>query len=297
MEIPVARLRGPLPFAAHYWNGLRFEVHTHAHFEIMVALADGGRHQVNDRVFHLRRGDIFLLGPYHDHRCEYPDPRLPRHFNLAFLPEAFAGGDGRPLKVEEWAVLHPFLSGDAPMPVRVPEGEFEGLMAFADVLVRLGGDEKPFRERLGVAALQGLFFTIARHLENPGSPPDPVVLATLRRIAEQFRESVSTEALAAAEGVSPARLAQRFRRATGATIKDALTRRRLLESRRLLETSSRSITEIMAESGFNDLSYFNRAFKAATGSSPRAWRALQIARHRKAAGASGAGPVAPKPFA
>ncbi|MBN8217165.1 MAG: helix-turn-helix transcriptional regulator [Spirochaetes bacterium] len=272
MEMPVARLRGPLPFAAHYWDGLHFAIHTHAHFEIMIALGDGGHHQVNDRHFQMRRGDIFLLGPYHDHRCDYPDPSLPRHFNLAFLPEAVAGGDGRPLKLEEWAVLHPFLTGDAPMPVRVPDDEFPGILAFADILVRIARDAKPYRERLGVAALQGLFFSIARHHEKPGSPPDPVALSTLRRIAEHFRGAVTTEALAAAEGLSPARLAQRFKRATGSTPKDALTRRRLMESRRLLETSSRSITEVMAESGFNDLSYFNRAFKADTGYSPREWR-------------------------
>jgi AraC-like DNA-binding protein len=73
-------------------------------------------------------------------------------------------------------------------------------------------------------------------------------------------------------GASPSRLAQIFREYTGTTVRQALLRRRLTETKRLLATSDMSVTELLHISGFNDVSYFNRTFRADTGVTPREYR-------------------------
>ena len=47
---------------------------------------------------------------------------------------------------------------------------------------------------------------------------------------------------------------------------------RLQAARELLESSPLSVKEVMAKAGFNDKSYFTRAFKQAFGASPSSYR-------------------------
>ena len=58
----------------------------------------------------------------------------------------------------------------------------------------------------------------------------------------------------------------------GITIKSLLERKRLLESKREVAFTDKSIKEIAYEHGYNDPAYFNRAFKLNTGKSPGAFR-------------------------
>ncbi len=270
MATHVAQLKSGKPYDSHFFHSSAFGLHTHAHFEIMITLSDGGRHWVNDREHPVRRGDIFLLGPYHLHRADYGPAKPKKHFNIGFNAGAIFGGGAS--RTELWRALSPFLIPNFPLPLRLPEEAYRELLPLLELLVREGNGDGAYREQIASAALQTLVFTLARHFPKSVTDHDAAVLATLTRIADRFREDVTTRELASAESLSPARLAQRFRKATGYTIKDALTQRRLLEARRLLEGTTLSVTEVMTESGFNDLSYFNRAFKKAAGKSPRAYR-------------------------
>jgi AraC-like DNA-binding protein len=51
-----------------------------------------------------------------------------------------------------------------------------------------------------------------------------------------------------------------------------LLKRRLERAARLLETTSKGVTEVMLECGFEDLSHFSRTFKEKIGQSPSAYR-------------------------
>lgn len=59
---------------------------------------------------------------------------------------------------------------------------------------------------------------------------------------------------------------------TGSTISGALLRRRLDAVCEALADRRFSIAELCYRCGFNDISYFYRAFRARTGMTPRAWR-------------------------
>ena len=63
-----------------------------------------------------------------------------------------------------------------------------------------------------------------------------------------------------------------FKQEMGLSPWDALNRFRILRACELLKTTSVSITEIAAQVGFEDSSYFGRVFQQHVGSSPKKYR-------------------------
>lgn len=72
--------------------------------------------------------------------------------------------------------------------------------------------------------------------------------------------------------LSDSRLRHIIKAETGLSPGQFLRSLRLQGARELLESSPLSVKEVMAKSGFNDKSYFTRAFKQAFGASPSSYR-------------------------
>lgn len=91
-------------------------------------------------------------------------------------------------------------------------------------------------------------------------------------IDEHFDRAIGLADMTRVAGVSPEHLCRRFRQHTGLTPVAYLNDRRLQQAMWLLRTTHQSVTRIALVSGFGDLTYFNRRFKAATGVTPTAFR-------------------------
>ncbi|TIV97422.1 MAG: helix-turn-helix domain-containing protein, partial [Mesorhizobium sp.] len=62
----------------------------------------------------------------------------------------------------------------------------------------------------------------------------------------------------------------------GSGVRQAIGERRLVEAKRLLLFTIRTIEDIAYESGFNDPAYFSRFFRQAVGMAPAAWRKKRV---------------------
>ena len=60
------------------------------------------------------------------------------------------------------------------------------------------------------------------------------------------------------------------------TVQKVIAEARIEETKRLLATTSLPVKEIAALSGLSTLEYLSRAFSAATGLSPSAWRERNV---------------------
>lgn len=85
-------------------------------------------------------------------------------------------------------------------------------------------------------------------------------------------ERVRMNRLVAYMGYSRSRLFELFRRHTGLTPADFLTRQRIKAARRLLETTAHPVAQIAISCGFSSARYFDDVFRRQTGSTPSAWR-------------------------
>ncbi len=91
-------------------------------------------------------------------------------------------------------------------------------------------------------------------------------------IFERFDEDLSHEQLAAELNLTTAYFSRQFKRATRRTYTDFLGEVRLGHACRLLLETHRAIVDIAFDSGFRNLSNFNRRFLRTYGCSPREYR-------------------------
>lgn len=96
--------------------------------------------------------------------------------------------------------------------------------------------------------------------------------ATRAWALERLDQRLDVATLAKHALVSSRTLARKFRAETGTTPHKWLLHQRVLEARRLLETSQASIEEIASLSGLGSPAAFRISFKRATGTSPTAYR-------------------------
>ncbi len=92
-------------------------------------------------------------------------------------------------------------------------------------------------------------------------------------IDRNFTKSLTLEYLAEqADGVNPNYLCRQFKEYTGQTVVEYITHRRIEKALVLLRSSREKILQVCLQSGFNDISYFNRKFKNIVGVTPGSYR-------------------------
>ena len=132
-------------------------------------------------------------------------------------------------------------------------------------------------------ALSGLYGLVARWLTDP---PEPVSGLPRRKprlipfeqavlyLQEHFREPITLREMAAAAGLSEKYFGEYFKNVTGETPVQYLNDYRIEQAAESLKEEDKSITDVALESGFNDLSYFIRAFKKYKGITPGRYEKL-----------------------
>lgn len=103
------------------------------------------------------------------------------------------------------------------------------------------------------------------------------ITAALRRIERDVRERLALADLAREAMMSPYHFLRVFRQVVGMTPHQFLLRTRLQRAALRLRRSDDAVAVIALESGFDDLSTFNRRFRHALGLSPNAYRGRRTA--------------------
>lgn len=113
---------------------------------------------------------------------------------------------------------------------------------------------------------------------SPSRSPDALLATQLRRLVDaHFRENWSVARYTDALATTPHLLAKASNGAFGMPVKDLINERRLLEAKRLLLFTVRSLEDVAYEIGLRDAAYFSRFFRLRTGLAPSDWRRLKLA--------------------
>lgn len=100
------------------------------------------------------------------------------------------------------------------------------------------------------------------------------ILRVKQYVNDNYSKPLRLAELADLVGMSPVSFSRFFRQNTGRTISDYIVDIRLGFAARMLVDTSKNISEICYECGFNNISNFNRTFKSKRKYTPRDFRAM-----------------------
>ena len=100
------------------------------------------------------------------------------------------------------------------------------------------------------------------------APPPAWLIDTCRFLEENYQDPISLDQLAARSQVSKGYICRAFKKQIGLSMVEYLTECRVQAAMRLLQNTDDKILSVALDSGFGNLSHFNRIFKKLTGRSP-----------------------------
>lgn len=272
----------PDPSAPYYlkiYRGLDFRLPWHAHsfYELTLIVKGSGTRMVGNRMDSFFPGDLVLLGPRLSHAWHkaVTEKREPVQAITLFFRPDYPSVDfyTLPDNITLEDVLRQSHSGLVfAEPLR---------SNIADRLKQLAETSGP-RRALGILEILAVIAEAhhPRQVRRILPPDEPAfngrssepVRRVLAMIFDHLDDPLSSRELAAKAGMHPSALGRLFRRSTGSTLVEFIHRARISRACRLLGESSKTITAIAFEVGFQNLSHFNRIFRRHEGVTPSAYR-------------------------
>lgn len=222
-----------------------------------------GCYRLNDRIHVCRRGSAFLLAPGTPHDYSAPKGKRPWEFFWAhFTP--------RP----EWLDWLTWSQGQGLSELTISDpAEYARMRQAFLRLVRDNRDVDVFHDALTDNALAEILILLARHHVQESTPRlDPRVTHVLRKLSDEFDRDLSVTELAQSVAMSPSRLAHLFTEQTGESVMRARMKVRMRHAARLLEVTSKPVSDIAHDVGFKSLFQFSRQFSRWYDMSPSAYR-------------------------
>lgn len=270
------------PFAVRLYSHSAFRnamQHTwHERLEIYVPLTGPGRFRIGDRIVSFSGGDIIVVDNLKLHGLVDYTGRSQKSAVITFMPDLICNPGSYPC---DSVYLLPFFTRDADVdrvlrprdPMWVPVDT-----ALAKVVECYLGTQPPVCQAGCKAYLLEALYGLARHFGIAEAQPGEFTMrmhqsSQFGRLHEYLRENCSepiTVSLAASiAGMSRGTFTRFFKKATGTTFLNYLTRLRLANAYRLLVQTNRSIADIATSLGFADQCYFDRRFRRQYGTTPR----------------------------
>ena len=248
-------------------------VHWQDSMELVYIKRGSGLVQTGAQVCTAQCGDIFVLTPGTLHAIRQAESCTMEYENIIFDVELLGGAED--LCAEKY--LLPLQSGRLALPEHITPDEAWYPQA-ADCLKEAEEANrcKQFGYELCIkgALLRFLALLIAQSKALPPAEKASTqrLRAVLQWISAHYSEPVCVADAAALCQCSPNHFMRWFRQMTGQTFIIFLREYRLNAAAEALRTTEDTILSISEQCGFENLSYFNREFKAHFGMTPREYR-------------------------
>ena len=248
-------------------------VHWQDSMELVYIKRGSGLVQTGAQACTAQSGDIFVLTPGTLHAIRQAESCTMEYENIIFDVELLGGAED--LCAEKY--LLPLQSGRLALPEHITPDEAWYPQA-ADCLKEAEEANrcKQFGYELCIkgALLRflALLITQSKALPPAEKANTQRLRAVLQWISAHYSEPVCVADAAALCQCSPNHFMRWFRQMTGQTFIIFLREYRLNAAAEALRTTEDTILSISEQCGFENLSYFNREFKAHFGMTPREYR-------------------------
>ena len=264
-----------------FFTNMRAHCHWHPDFEFMQILKGPMRYFVDGKRVELKEGDCLFVN---SQRMHYGyDANRQESFYVCTLvdPQLAAGSD---YLYEKY--MKSFCSSKAFSYYVWSRGmrDYEKVFQLLDDIHRLAGEKSFGYEMEILGRLQQIILSLIQesaHMtgtaeEEKTDPQLELQRVMVAFISRHYHEPVTLEEIAESASVSKSTCCRLFSKYLGQTPFDFLNSYRLEVSSNLLSTTKKSVSEIAADCGFNNSSYFALMFQKRYGMKPTAYRKTNL---------------------
>lgn len=252
-----------------YSDTEHFDPHYHEFYEFFLILEGNALHIINDAKTRLTKGSLVFIRPsdVHDYVCinSKPFSFLNISFSAATARQIFDFlGDGFPSKQ--------LTSSQLPPEVHLNEYE---LKRFNDRFATIKAIDPQNTDELKTAMRTFLFNIFIRHF-NSTEPVLEDMPPWLEQMCENLKKNgnfaLGTEYFFSLSDKSREHISRTLKRYTGMTVTEYINSLRLNYIANMLRNSNYAISDIIFDSGFNNVSWASEQFKAKYGMTMREYR-------------------------
>ena len=252
--------------------------HWHTDIEIIYVSEGTAQFHIDYEYFDSQAGDIILIRPNALHSI-HPIQRATHtmdvlHFNLDLVGISHKN-------IATLKYLQPLYNGDFEFARRIqPDAPgYEEIKSCLLDCMKSGRDQGPFYELRIKSQLNELLYLLYSHhyiVEKKFSTEayrrEEKIRLVLDHISDHYQEELMIEQLAELCNFSPTHFMNFFKKQLGISCMEYIIQFRLKKAAHLLQHSDQAIIEIASQSGFNNLSNFNRQFKKYYETTPSHYR-------------------------
>lgn len=260
------------------------EYHYHPEYELKYVIESKGKRFVGDSIENFREGDLILLGPNIPHYWKNDDihdysDQLQAKAVVVLFDDNFLGN--KFFSVHEMAPIQDLLdraqsglafpsAGSGPVPRMLEElSTADGprkIILLLEILVELS--EAASRKLLTEEFISSTSFP------DVNSPSFVRLQKVHHYVIQNFHFPLQIQAVAQVANMTPHAFCKYFKKSTKKTFMTFLNELRICHAKKLLIENGIPISQICMESGFNNISNFNRQFKSGTGMTPSDFRGM-----------------------
>jgi len=255
-------------------------LHMHPFDELVVVLAGTAKHEIDDQIYPIKAGDVFVVKRNSAH-CY----RSPKGFALANV--IF---DAKKLDMDHWDIrklpgyhmlfsLEPTFRDSHQFRSRltVEGARFTQVSELVKELAAVVSDKEPGYRVLAKGLFMQLVIMLSKSYadtpETDSNTTDLLQIGTaIAYIESNYPDKISREELARLAHMNIRTFQRTFLRSMQMTPVDYITQVRVRNAAHLLKESDFPVTRIALDCGFCDSNYFSRTFRRTMGMPPSEYR-------------------------
>ena len=287
-DVPLYKIednRNGLPFFIRkYLNTPEAVSYLHRHEYVQINYISKGKayHQINSNEFLLVKGDIFVIPMYIPHRIIPIEGNETEIIEFEFMPgfinQSFDLEDNI-TSFLDFAYIEPFLVSENQVRPRlnlVGTIQFEVEAILHEAHTEYMGKKSGYMLLIKSLLLK-LLVMVGREFTDQLKDSDTysiyrrhneAIFDIMEYIQNHSHEDLNADEIAAKCLLSPSYFRYLFKNITSCTFTEYLTRIRIKKALDMLKASDKRVIDISLETGFNNVSHFNKVFKLHTGLSP-----------------------------
>ena len=250
--------------------------HRHDFYDVLIITQGRGIHTIDFVTYEVKPGSVFFLTPGQVHSWELSNDV--KGYSIFFSSEFYL------MHCNESKLYDfPFFHSLSNQPCLYLNGQSSSFIpSILSEMIAENQAEQIGREDMLRACLDFLLIKLARQYERIYARSNNQVTHHIRKlekfIDQHFAEKKKPSQYADLMCISAKYLSKVCKKGVGKTPGELVTERVVLEAKRLLIHSEKTVSQVADQLGYSDQSYFIRVFKKHTGTTPDQYRAQSLGR-------------------